>query len=1079
MIAQPSSGPSRAPGWLRRLLAAWHALVTSGAGSGAADLEAVFEENANPMLLQDRAGRVVRVNRAWERLFSLPRAQVLGRLTPDLIPTLRAGSDGSRLRAEFDWPPQAAPGAPRSHVIAAGTVLGDGGAVITFTDLSDRKAIESALLGGREQLDLVLRATHAGVWDFDFDANVAYFSARFKEILLHPPEASLSAEFVFDESIHPADKARMREAQRRHLDEGEEFDQEFRLRRADGSFIWVQGRGVSVRDAGGRPARFVGSITDISLRKNAERELASRERHYRELVETSSSLVWTMDTGGRLTFVNRRGSLAVLGYEPREIIGRHFSAFGDGADPNQDQLTFEQMLHSRGVWTAESRWKNRDGHRVHLSVTAVVTRDARGRAIGILGTAVDITERVERERSLHAANRRAVEAAEAKAKFLATMSHEIRTPLNGVIATTSLMLDTNLSEEQHEYVEIIRTSGESLLALINDILDFSKIEAERLELERTPFAVVRPFDDAIDILGERARGKRIELLYRIEPDVPPVLVGDMARVRQILLNLFANAVKFTERGEIVAEVRLVEASAGSVAIEVSVRDTGIGIAADKIDRLFEPFTQADSSTTRRFGGTGLGLAICRRLCRMMDGDIRLESVEGRGSCFTATLRLALPAGEEAEGRPLPDLAGRTAFVLERNPAARAVMLDWLRDRGMQAEGFDGSSPALAAARTGSAPDVVLVSAADDLEGGDAFLHLARGEGLLDGVPALLLANRPRRHLGRSVEEFDRVMLKPVKPAAVIEAIGTLLAAGVRQREITAPNAAAAAEGRPLRALVAEDHDVNQLLARRMLEKLGCEVVIARNGREALAAVAEGGFDIVFMDMQMPEMDGVEATRRIRALPGCSPDRLAVVAMTANATIEDRVACLQSGMNGFLTKPLDPKSLQATLREWGTLARRSPTIPVTGYGSGAEPAGTAAPAATADPGSSDGPAPAAGPGVVPSSRRVRTVSAQRIAELAELDPAQRRERVTHFLATARQHLDQLRAALAAENRPGMRTSSQALKGLCLAFGAGEAATAARQVEMAARRQELAGLAQAVEAVAIQIGRVEDALEAIGA
>jgi two-component system sensor histidine kinase/response regulator len=1060
----------------------------------------LIEVNANAMMVQDQSGRVILVNRAWESTFGYRRQEAIGRQARELLPGLadeRAAGTHSR---EFKWTP---PGKVPLHLIASESVIaGERGklaaAVTTFTDISDRKSIEAALASSREQLDLVLRATAAGIWDFDFKSNATYFSPRFRQILLYPPDADLSAEFIFDESLHPADQLRMRQAQRRHLDDDEAFDHEFRLRRADGAYVWVQGRGVTLRDEERRAVRFVGSILDISGRKAAERELGSRERHYRELVETSNNLVWALDVTGRFTFVNRRGAMAVLQYEPTEVIGLHYTKFSAGRDPNQDELTFEQIVHTRGVWTGETRWRRKDGELVFLSLTAAVTRDVRGKAQGILGTATDVTGRVAREKTLQEANRRALEAAQAKAEFLATMSHEIRTPLNGVIATTSLMLDTNLSDEQQEYAEIIRTSGESLLTLINDILDFSKIEAERLELEREVFPIEQPFDEALDILGDRARQKGLEVLYRIEPDVPPLVVGDLGRMRQVLLNLFSNAVKFTDKGEIVAELRVLSASSEDLQLECAIRDTGIGIPAEKLSRLFEPFTQADSSMSRRYGGTGLGLAICRRLARMMGGDITMESTEGVGSCFTFSMQLGrgpTPAVVAGDG-----LRGKRVLILERNAAARSVMQGWCQDWGMEAVAAASAAEVLETREQNGTWHALIVGAADGFAAGDAFINEARSGGRMQKVPAILLSPKPRRHLGQAVEEFDQVLVKPVKPAVMLETLTKVIQdkTTVRGTNVTGPIATFPGH---LRVLLAEDHEINQLLARRMLEKLGCEVVIASNGAAAVEAVANNGYDIVFMDMQMPEVDGLEATRRIRRLPDMGADKLPIVAMTANAMAEDRTACLQAGMNAFLTKPLEQRSLRATLLEWACMAARprapeSDTGPrfVDGYETGprrvdASDTGPRALSAEPSPHATDftngdtltgiitarpkpGPSQPEGKGMDDTDGP--TMNQRRMEELSALDAIQRTELIALFTHESKRLQQDLEAAAAAGQREGIRAAAHALKGMSLNFGASGVASRARRIEIGALHDDLRELARRSTEIA---GDLAEAIRAL--
>jgi PAS domain S-box-containing protein len=660
--------------------------------------------------------------------------------------------------------------------------------------------------------------------------------------------------------------------------------------------------------------RFVGTIADISARKADERALGSRERHYRELVETSNHLIWMVDVGGHITFVNRRGALAVLGREPEAMIGHHFLEFLAERDPNRASVTFEELLHSSGVWEQQSRWRSGSGKRVILEVTATAIRDARGRAQGALGSATDVSDRVSREKLLQKTNRRALEAARAKSEFLATISHEIRTPLNGVIATTSLLLDTPLTAEQQEYARIIRASGENLLALISDVLDFSKVDAARLELESTPFRLERAFEDAIDILAERAREKGLEMLYVIDPAVPVRVVGDLLRVRQVLLNLLTNAIKFTEKGQVLARVSLLSSSAGRIVLECVVSETGIGIDPERIERLFEPFTQADSSTTRRYGGTGLGLAICRRLARMMAGDVTAESTPGAGSRFRFRFALSELGGERASERPLQprSLMGRSLLLVHPHQAAGDILAQWAQLAGMRVTRADTTDTT----DTTHEPDLIVAGGMDDSSDLAAAIARLREAPGAKRAKVLLLSALPHARLSTVRACVDQIVPAPLKSRIFIEAMARLLepdaileaASGTRALSTaTAPSGC--------QVLVAEDHEVNQLLVRRMLERLGCAVTLVADGEAAVQGVIRQRPEVVFMDMQMPQVDGLEAARRIRALPGCGDDALPIIAMTANASAADHAACIAAGMNAVLAKPLERAAIEAVLEQW--------------------------------------------------------------------------------------------------------------------------------------------------------------------
>jgi two-component system sensor histidine kinase/response regulator len=899
---------------------------------------------------------------------------------------------------------------PRAAANGAVSRVGDAGA--------------NAIAGPTEDpLQLVLRASQAGVWDWNLTDGTLSVSGRFKEILGAAPDAEPGQAFFDGELLHGADRVRILGALERHFASDAPFDHEFRVRHASGEFVWVYARGQSRRDIAGKPTRFVGSLIDVSDRKDAERELSARERHYRQLVETSESLIWTVDVHGRLAFVNRRGARAVLGYEPGEMIGRPFLDFSAADSPERAQARFEEMFTTQGLTTTESCWRHKDGRIVTLSVSAAVTRDSTGRPLAVVGTAIDVTERVERERALQEANRLALAATQAKSAFLATMSHEIRTPLNGVIVSTTLLAGTNLSPEQQEHVDVIRTSGESLLAIIDDILDLSKIEAGKIELEAVAFDLTRPLDDVLDVLGERVRQKGLELICQIDADVPRHVVGDAARFRQIVLNLVANAVKFTQQGEIVVTVRCRHRDGASMLAEVAVRDTGIGIPADRIGQLFQPFAQADSSMTRRFGGTGLGLAICKRLAGLMGGEIGAESVEGQGSRFAFTARFALGNGP-APSR-YPALAGKRCLLVHPNAAVRRVIAGWCAQWGMETRAAEKAQRVREWLRNGGTPDVVVISVGKDLSE-EALVGELHALGLPRAVPILLLAMR--RRSAASTNAATRSVKKPVKP----EVLARALVAALNGEDTAAVSASTASQRRSFadhipRVLVVEDLETNQFLARKMLERLGCEVDIADTGHEAIAKVATGNYGLVFMDLQMPDLDGLEATRAIRAGPPATRD-VPIVAMTASALPEHRIRSLAAGMNDYLTKPLSGDLLESMVARYA-------------FGQGDD----AARGATAMPRESD---TGANPATAVEPRSLPLLDEQRLSDIGRLEevaPGQLAHLIAIYAREAPRRLAAARAAFSIADFAALTEAAHAVKGASLNLGAKRAGELARVLE----------------------------------
>jgi signal transduction histidine kinase/CheY-like chemotaxis protein/HPt (histidine-containing phosphotransfer) domain-containing protein len=599
-----------------------------------------------------------------------------------------------------------------------------------------------------------------------------------------------------------------------------------------------------------------------------------------------------------------------------------------------NQGTDDAEFEFRIVWP--------DGSVRHIRAFALGQRDASGDLFRVIGTNWDMTFQKQATEALRESNlylaketarasklaEEAAKANAAKSEFLANMSHEIRTPINGIIGITNLLLDSKLEAGQRSHAEIVLGCGETMLALVNDILDFSKIEAGKVDLEVLDFNLQRDLDEVVSVLAERAHSKGLELLWELEPAVPTLLRGDMNRLRQIVTNLVGNAIKFTTAGEVELNVALAEETEPDVLLRFTVRDTGIGIPEDKMDKLFNKFSQVDSSTTRMFGGTGLGLAISRELARLMGGEIGVTSAEEKGSEFWFTARFLKQSQARVEQFPIAVLQGLRILVAAGNAASRRVLQRRLTAAGMkptQAKDYPSALQALYAAVAEGKPfraaviDMQLPGAS-----GEFLAQTIQTDSQLRAMRVVLLEAMGSRSNSRNLEapEFAGYVTKPVRNQELFRMLAGLISgevqasAGTGQARGGADASAGLFAGHGARILLAEDNTTNQQVAVGILKKLGLAVDIAHNGAEALEALRARPYDLVLMDVQMPVMDGIEATRQIRSsIYPTINSWIPIIAMTAHAQQSDRVKCIDAGMNDYVSKPVYPKVLTEALLRW--------------------------------------------------------------------------------------------------------------------------------------------------------------------
>ncbi|MBI5769731.1 MAG: PAS domain S-box protein [Verrucomicrobia bacterium] len=795
------------------------------------------------------------------------------------------------------------------------------GFVALQLDITDRKRIARELAEKEALFRSIFERAPVGIsWMRGRDAATRIVNSAHERITGVPVARSRDTESYFAVT-HADDRAK----QRLLLDQlyrGEigEFSLEKRYLHPGGKVVWAVMNTTLLADAGGQPLEIT-TLVDVSELKQAEEETARKERQFRFIFEAMPiGISWRHESGGGVIerHINQ-AHLTICGLTRADV--EKPGVFANISHP--DELEHQRRLYARleageiQAFSHEKRYLRRDGA-VVWAVRSVRREPLPDGSFQEISAVVDITDQKRQAEELRLAKEAAEAANVAKSHFLAMMSHEIRTPMNGVIGMTSLLLDSKLTAEQRDYVETIRTSGDALLTIINDILDFSKIESGRLELEQTEFSVRECLEGALDLLAPRAAEKGLDLLYDVADGVPGNVRGDPTRLRQVVVNLLGNAVKFTAHGEVVLSVAARMPADGKVELRCTIRDTGIGISEEGQRRLFQSFSQVDASTTRKFGGTGLGLAISRRLAELMGGRMWVESEEGKGSAFSFTI-----VAEACASKPRPwltasvaNLKGRRLLVVDDNATNRRILGEVAAGWGMEAVLCESGAEALRRLRAGELFDVaVLDMHMPGMDGCELAQEIRR---LRDpaGLPLVLLSS-----LGKTVgfpgaEWFAARLTKPAKPAQLFEALASLFKAEVApERPVSTQPfvaAAAAAATRVEHLLLAEDNAVNQKVALLMLGRLGYRADVAGDGNEVLDAVKRQRYDIILMDVQMPEMDGVEAARRLRAMEGAPGRRPWIIALTANAMQGDREACLAAGMDDYISKPIKTDELAAAL-----------------------------------------------------------------------------------------------------------------------------------------------------------------------
>ncbi len=666
--------------------------------------------------------------------------------------------------------------------------------------------------------------------------------------------------------------------------------------------------------------------------ETTRQELRESLARYRHIVENANEIIYRCDYRGHFTYVNP-ASTRITGYLEDELIGRHYL---DLIDPDYREAAAHFYRHQFATRAPSTYFEfpmiAKSGVRIWMGQSVLTVMDA-NRILGFEAIARDITERKGIEEELARTRDAALQSARAKSEFLANVSHEIRTPLNGVLGMTGLLLGTPLTPEQRECTETIRSSGETLLAIVNDVLELARVESGKLTIESTEFHLDDLVESVLEQFAARAVAKRLKFRSSAAPDVARRLRGDSHRIRQVLLNLVGNAIKFTDRGEVSITVMQPQQHEGRVVLRFLVSDTGIGIAANAQPHLFTPFTQADGSTTRKYGGSGLGLAVSKQLVEAMGGEIGVISVAGEGSTFWFELPLQRQADDTAEPERRWDLAAFRALLVDANDVHRMTLARHLTATGIHVDEVMTSADGIAAAYQ-HPYDVIIFDMQLPDDDGFGFARAIRRDAALTRTRLLLLTSFGRRRqdsINFQTAGIDAFVLKPVRRTQLCDAVSRLLTV-----ESARPATHVIEDEQPrtsrARVLLVEDNNVNQLVALGQLQRLGHECIIAAGGHSALELVRSEPFDLVLMDCQMPDMDGYEATRRIRQMEGAIA-RVPIIAITAHALPGEREKCLAAGMNDYLAKPVSLEQLGAVIRLWASKSSEAqataPVLPMEG------------------------------------------------------------------------------------------------------------------------------------------------------
>jgi PAS domain S-box-containing protein len=932
----------------------------------ATSAELILHSAGEGVFAVDTQGCIRFVNAAACLLLGFTAEEMIGQRAHDLMhcrhpdgrdypiehcPMLRAYRDGeaSRIDSECFWRKDGV-GLPVEYAVRP--IYKDGvltGAVITFSDVTERKRVEQELRQASFLSAVALELTGSGYWHVDYSDPDYYYQGN-SELAARV----LGEEIKVGGRYHLQDEwySRLAEADPKLAAQTVEryqgaiegryknYDAIYPYKRPnDGQIIWLHTAGSVVRAEDGTALHMYGVYQDITKAKQAEEEIKASEQRVREteqffrsVLELAPDGLMVVDDAGVIELANAQCE-KLFGCPRDDLIGRSLAALVPADDQLWRKILKEVFLRKAVTRkmgaTRDLCGRDKDGNLfpVEIGLSPLPARNSTGGKVAV--SILDISQRKQQENALKQAKAKAEEATEMKSMFLANMSHEMRTPMNAIIGLARLALKTELSEKQHDYISKVHDAGRSLLAVINDVLDFSKIEAGKLDIEEIEFALDDVISSVTTVTGQKAHDKRLEFLADVPPSVPFHLVGDPHRLRQILTNLVNNAIKFTERGEIRLRTECSEGTRKQVKICFSVSDTGIGMSADQVARLFQPFTQADMSTTRKHGGTGLGLTISQKLAGMMGGRIDVKSEPEIGSTFSFTLPFGIGSRAATERIVPAQLKKLNVLIVDDNATARQIILNALSDFTASVNAVCSGSDAVDAVvrnDPGSPYDVIFMDWQMPVLDGLETIRRIKENAAITKQPRVVLVTAFGTDQVREEAErlnIDGFLMKPVTRSMLVDALVTVFAPDKREiSSVVADSNSARLRG--ARILLAEDNEINQQIAVELLEGVGATLDVANNGQEALemlgAASSESSYHLLLTDLQMPVIDGYQLSVKIRA--DARFHKLPIIAMTAHATVEERQRCFAAGMNDHVSKPIDAEVLFETV---GRYCRLSPAV----------------------------------------------------------------------------------------------------------------------------------------------------------